>query len=176
MVDTPIKSPFESPQSPEVPVDAESALEADERAYEQTVESKEHFLEEDQSSLEEIRQAEQATPTASATGAHVQPVVRDEVTLRVEKILEEGMGDLYASLPDDAKPMFKKKGEEAASQIAVMIRTLKHEVAKVVRLIRDWLLTIPKANKFYLEQEAKIKTDALMEYVEARQDELSKHP
>lgn len=158
----------------EVPV-AETNVEADERAYEQLPESKETFLEQENGATTAIpipvsRASGQAPAAGGATGA------KDEVTVRVEKILEEGLGPLYASLPDEAKPLFKKKGEEAATQISVMARSLKLEVSKVIRLIRDWLLTIPKVNRFFLEQEAKIKTDALVEYVEARKEDLMKQP
>jgi hypothetical protein len=44
-----------------------------------------------------------------------------------------------------------------------MVRGLKIHAKKVVELIRDWLLTIPGVNKFFLEQEAKIKTDRVLE-------------
>lgn len=169
------KQPFVAESQPPEP----SGVEADERAYEQSPESREHFLEEEDSTKTKTNTFEAQPSTATGVAAPapsvVQPV-RDEVTLRVEKILEEGMGSLYADLPDSAKPLFKEKGEEAASQIAEMVRTLKVEVAKVVRLIRDWLLTVPKANKFYLEQEAKIKTDAIIDYVDARKEELSSRP
>lgn len=102
------------------------------------------------------------------------PIAKDEVDLRVEQILSDGLNNLYADLPENAKPIFKAKGEETAAQIAVMVRTFKFEVSKVIRLIRNWLLTIPKVNRFFLEQEAKIKTDSLVEYIQTRQDELSK--
>ena len=79
-------------------------------------------------------------------------------------------------MPETAKPLFRKKGEEAAHEISEMVRRLKLEVSKVVRLIRDWLLAIPNVNKFFLEQEAKIKTDRLVDLVEARKEDLSKSP
>ncbi len=180
MPDAPIKSPFETTEIVGAPeLDTETDIEADERAYEQLPESKEHFLEEEHTEAQRTAKKIEGSLAKHAAPARAQapapaPIVRDEVTLRVEKILEEGMGELYAGLPDSAKPVFKKKGEEAASQIAVMARSLKLEVAKVLRLIYDWLLVVPKANKFYLEQQAKIKTDALLDYVEARKEELSK--
>jgi len=149
-----------------------SGLEADERAYEQSPDSKETFLEKDPATVE----ADRPTPVqeqvpAATTAAHQ---AKDEVVVHVEKIMEEGLGGLYATLPDDAKPLFRKKGEEAAIEIASMVRTMKMQVARVLRLVRDWLLTIPKVNRFFLEQEAKIKTDELLEYAEARREDLSK--
>lgn len=157
----------------EVPTE-ESGVEADEQAYEQSSEAKEHFLEdqhEDAPTTQVSVKPVVAQPVAQVTAATQQ---QDAVTLEVEKILEEDLGDLYASLPEDAKPIFKRKGEEVAQQIAAMVRNLKVEVSRVIRVIRDWLLTIPKVNRFFLEQEAKIKTDMLIEYVEAQKEERNK--
>ncbi|MFH1078447.1 MAG: hypothetical protein V1745_04195 [Patescibacteria group bacterium] len=151
-----------------------SNIEADEQAYEQSQESKETFLEQE-------RPVEPAPPTpvqdqAATTIAAAAHPMKDEVVVHVEKIMEEGLGSLYASLPDNAKPIFRTKGEEAAIEISGMIRSLKFKAARALRLLRDWLLTIPKANRFFLEQEAKIKTDRILEYVEARREEMTKQP
>jgi hypothetical protein len=35
-------------------------------------------------------------------------------------------------------------------------------VKKILALIRDWLKLIPGVNRFFLEQEAKIKTDKIL--------------
>lgn len=97
---------------------------------------------------------------------------KDDVMLDVEEVLEDGMGMLFASLPEEAKPLFRRKGEEAASEISAMLRTARVKTGRVLRLIRDWLLTIPKVNRFFLEQEAKIKTDRILEL----HRELSEQP
>lgn len=116
-------------------------------------------------------------PTKPSVSASVpQPAPKDGVTKRVEEILEDGMGELYASLPPDAKPLFRKKGEEAASRISEMVRTAKVQVSHILQLIRAWLLTIPKVNKYFLEQEAKIKTDEIVEYAKEVAEPSSKQP
>jgi len=38
--------------------------------------------------------------------------------------------------------------------------------AAIMELVYEWLRMIPKVNKFFLEQEAKIKTDKLLKYAE----------
>jgi hypothetical protein len=166
---------LESPPESAVPAPELSPIKADEQAYEQRPESKEHFLEE----------AQEAPKTSAAANAPVprpKPQVAaptrtvDDVTLHVEQILEKDLGDLYATLPESAKPLFKKKGEDVSHQIATMVRTFRVEASRVVRLIRDWLLTIPNVNTFFLEQEAKIKTDALLEYDAARREDRAKQP
>ncbi len=158
----------------ELPPREESGVEADEQAFEQLKETEETFLEEG-AEAPVTRIGEHApTPTPAATVTVA--AVKDDATIQIEKIMEEGLGALYASLPDSAKPKFKQKGEEAATEIAVMVRTLKIQVARVLKLLRDWLLTIPNLNRFFLEQEAKIKTDRILELIEERKKELEKRP
>ena len=38
--------------------------------------------------------------------------------------------------------------------------------AAVMELVYEWLRMIPKINKYFLEQEAKIKTDKIVKYAE----------
>lgn len=119
------------------------------------------------------RAGEGVTFTSSSVPPPPSPVIqmpqmKDEVAQNVESILEDGLGDMYQHLPDDAKVVFKKKGEDVANQISDMVRKAKIQVQKVLQLIRDWLHTIPHANKFFLEQEAKIKTDRVLSYAQDR--------
>ncbi len=149
-----------------------SSVEADQRALEEIPESADTFLE----------QAETAAPTAvtqpagQTTPSSVIPLAKDEVFLEVEKILEAGLGEYVKDLPLEAKDRFTKKGEEVAGQIAAMVRTLQVKVKQVILLIRDWLLTIPGVNKFFLEQDAKIKTDRIVHYASERREEAQKQP
>ncbi|MBU0540701.1 hypothetical protein KKF59_02445 [Patescibacteria group bacterium] len=154
-----------------------SNLEADEMTYEQSPESKEHFLEKPTEEKALEKPAQEAEPRAVAAKPVKKPaaiIKKDEVLLNIERIMEHDLGGLYAELPDNAKPLFRKKGEEAAQEISGMVRNLKLKVARIVRLLRDWLLTVPKINRFFLEQEAKIKTDEIIEYAEARKEDLIK--
>jgi hypothetical protein len=140
-----------------------SGIEADEQTFENSAESKDTFLEE--AIATEEAPVTQLQQTAAQAKPQPKPVIKDHVTVTVEKILEEGLGELYAALPDSAKPKFREKGEHAAIEIAAMVRSLKFKVRKALELIRDWLLTIPSVNKFFLEQEAKIKVDKLADLV-----------
>ena len=95
--------------------------------------------------------------------AHVQlPPIRDEVTVKIEKVMEEGVGDAYARLSPVAKQEFKIKGEETANSIREMVKSGHAKAKNVFRLILEWLKMLPGVNKFFLEQEAKIKTDRIM--------------
>ncbi len=90
------------------------------------------------------------------------PQVRDEMTVRVEKILEEGIGDAYARLSPVAKQEFKIKGEQTAFKIAQLLKATHVKVKKILQLILEWLKLLPGVNRFFLEQEAKIKTDRIV--------------
>jgi hypothetical protein len=105
-----------------------------------------------------------AAPTPAPAPAAAERVVeKSEDLVQVEKILAEGLENLYKDLPDNRKQEFKVKGEETARQITDLLKAVKIQINKIVRLIVDWLKTIPGVNKFFLEQEAKIKADKLLE-------------
>lgn len=119
--------------------------------------------EEKQREQELLQQAEQLAPAASQPP----PVPKDPVVVDIENILADSLGEIYVGLPEDKKPMFKQKGEEVAVAIKQLIDSGKVKAKTVLDLIRDWLRLVPGINKFFLEQEAKIKTDEVMNYVEA---------
>ncbi|MFH1142503.1 MAG: hypothetical protein V1695_02210, partial [Candidatus Uhrbacteria bacterium] len=70
--------------------------------------------------------------------------------------------DLYFQLPPNKQKEFKIKGEETAGLIKQMLYSTKVKGRKIVGWIKDWLKMIPGVNKFFLEQEAKIKTDQIL--------------
>lgn len=125
----------------------------------------------------EQRQAEQTTEKKSTlekfahklVPAKVKKVVRpipqlqDEVSIKIEKILEIGLADEYAKLSPIAKQEFKIKGEETTAKIRELLLATHVKVKKIFFLIIEWLRILPGVNKFFLEQEAKIKTDLILE-------------
>lgn len=96
------------------------------------------------------------------------PRQMDELMARVEKILEEDLGDAYGRLSPIAKQEFKIKGEQTATKIRQLMRGTSLKVKKIFKLILDWLKMLPGINRFFLEQEAKIKTDRLIELHKTR--------
>lgn len=104
--------------------------------------------------------------TPSSSPASVISIVKNELTQRVESILEEGLTEVYEELPERDRPAFKARGEEIADTIRVMMQTAKFSFKKVISLIREWLQMIPGVNRFFLEQEAKIKADQLSHLAE----------
>jgi len=87
---------------------------------------------------------------------------RKEEEKQVEKILEHEMEEIYKKLPDDKKQEFRIKGEETTRKIVDLIDKGKAKARDVMKLIIEWLKIIPGVNRFFIEQEAKIKTDEIM--------------
>ena len=90
------------------------------------------------------------------------PQVQDTVTRQVEQILEAGLGDAFQALTPIQKQEFKIKGEETARKIRDLLRDAHMKVKKIFRLILQWLKILPGVNRFFLEQEAKIKADKII--------------
>ncbi|MDQ7814813.1 MAG: hypothetical protein RDU25_03360 [Patescibacteria group bacterium] len=150
----------------------ESGLEADRKAFERSPESKDVFLE--QPIPEEDAPVSKIIEGQPTTARAVPQAPADEVTVEVEKIMEEGLGEFFTTMPPEAKQKFKKKGEEVAKELSIMVRSFKVHFKRALQLIRDWLLTIPGVNKFFLEQEAKIKVDLIIALAEERKAEHDK--
>ncbi|OIO20269.1 MAG: hypothetical protein AUJ23_00640 [Candidatus Magasanikbacteria bacterium CG1_02_32_51] len=90
------------------------------------------------------------------------PIVKDEVTLKIEKIMEDGLEDAYKELTPIQQQEFKIKGEETAWNIRQVLKKTKIKIKEIFKLLLDWLKLLPGVNKFFLEQEAKIKADKII--------------
>ncbi len=151
------------PKSPEVPRTPENQQENPELAA--SAEAPERAAEpEKQPTVAERQPAAAAAPTAP-----VRPQ-KDPELMRVERTLEDGLGDIYVSMPKAARQRFKQKGEAVAVTLRNMIAGAKVSAKKVLALIREWLKMIPGVNRYFLEQEAKIKTDRILELAAKRKD------
>ena len=113
----------------------------------------------------QAKHGEQPKPAPAKFKRHYKPipVVQDETVLKIEKILASGLDDQFANLSPIAKQEFKIKGEETAVKIKELMQSTHIKVKKILYLIIEWLRILPGINKFFLEQEAKIKTDQLIE-------------
>ncbi|HJV33415.1 MAG TPA: hypothetical protein VJ694_05300 [Patescibacteria group bacterium] len=116
--------------------------------------------------------AEQAPATAPAATAPAAPVRaasapgKDPTTRGVESILEEDLGDTYKKMDPRLQAKFRKEGERVTARIVAMVKAAKLKARETLALISGWLKMIPGANKFFLIQEAKIKTDKLVALAE----------
>ncbi len=80
----------------------------------------------------------------------------------IERILEEDLIPLYKELSPEQKVQFKTEGERAVSQIEMIIKQAVVRVRDIVRILMKWLSLLPGVNRFYIEQEAKLKADKLL--------------
>jgi len=90
------------------------------------------------------------------------PQVRDEITVTVENIMSEGLKEAFQELSITEQQQFKIKGEETALKIRDLLKATHVKVKKIFQLILDWLKMLPGINRFFLEQEAKIKADKII--------------
>lgn len=87
---------------------------------------------------------------------------KSQELVEIENILSEHLESLYASLPDDQKPLFREKGEEAAKKIETLLDQAKIKVKQILEVIINWLSVVPGINKFFIEQQAEIKMNKLI--------------
>lgn len=155
MVDKPMEQKMHPETQPEIEAPPE---ELDLKVEKETVAEKEP--------TEQKNTPEQPTPQKPRPIPKPRPAVpapaKDAVMVKIEKIMEEGLNDSYQRLSPVAKQEFKLKGEQTASQIRELLKGTHVKVKKILRLILDWLRMLPGVNHFFLEQEAKIKTDKII--------------
>ena len=80
--------------------------------------------------------------------------------------LEDGLDPYFLKMTPAEKAEFKKVGEETAGKVMTLLKETKVKVVKILELIANWLKMIPGVNKYFLEQESKIKTDTLLKMKE----------
>ncbi len=92
------------------------------------------------------------------------PVVSSQIKVEkdIEGILAKGLDNVFLSMDAGTQQEFKKKGEETSQAIVVLLQKAKLKVKKIINLIVSWLKIIPRVNKYYIEQEAKIKTEEIL--------------
>jgi len=145
-----------SPKETQAPVlSPEQQFESRELEPGQIETQSESFLEEAISGLKSKLRSTKKKPTTV-------PIVRDALTIEVEKVMEAGLKDAFKELNPVQRQEFKIKGEQTATQIRDLLRAAHVKVKKIIRLLIEWLKMLPGINRFFLEQEAKIKADKII--------------
>lgn len=90
------------------------------------------------------------------------PVLRDALSMQVEKIMEQGLADAYKALPPVKQQEFKLAGERTAYAIRELLKKTHVKIKKIFKLLFAWLRLLPGVNRYFLEQEAKIKADKIL--------------
>ncbi len=153
----------------EAPKLTESFQETPEQKSVETPEtSPEQIVAPEQTPEQEIRESQESSEQTTAAAA--EPAQQIAIALNepsrlekeVEFILSEDLTDLFLAMPSEKQLVFKQKGEETTVKVYEILNSSKVNVKKIFKLIREWLKLIPGVNRFYLEQEAKLKTDKIL--------------
>lgn len=99
-------------------------------------------------------------PDIRAIGSAFAP--QSKLRKQVESVLSKGLDEIYLNLSAAERDEFKKQGEKTAEKISRILMSVKINMREIIKLIRKWLMLIPGVNKYFLEQEAKIKADELV--------------
>ena len=114
------------------------------------------------SSLPALKENNVLVPLEPADSSTNHTITKDKELLAIENILAEGLEGAYHHMQPNDKENFKKQGEVIATTIQKILHETKQQVQKIFQLILSWLRALPRVNKFFLEQEAKIKTDKII--------------
>jgi len=79
----------------------------------------------------------------------------------IDDILEDGLDKFFLEMSPTEQKHFKEEGEKTVFKINQLLDKTRVSVVKIVSLIKNWLNLIPKINRYFLEQEAKIKADKI---------------
>jgi len=109
--------------------------------------------------------AEEAAPYPAQAAPTALPA-KSPVIEKIENVLEEDLEQIYFQMPAEKQAEFAQAGEVTASKIAMLLSGVKIKVKKILELVVGWLKMIPGVNQYFLEQEAKIKTDKILELKE----------
>lgn len=102
-------------------------------------------------------------PSDAISGSSVLVSASDyERQKHIDKILAEGLNDVFLTMKPSEQQKFKEEGEKTVKKINELLTHAKVKLNKIINLIRRWLKLIPKVNRHFLEQEAKIKADRIM--------------
>jgi len=123
---------------------------------------REEVIEEIEEHQEPKKRPPIAAASASAPAAAPPFFAKSERLMRIENILEEDLEDAYFKMEPERQKKFKAEGEKAAAQIERLLAKTRVKTHKVFKIILRWLRIIPGINRYFLRQEAKIKTDKII--------------
>lgn len=104
----------------------------------------------------------EGSPTVAPTTQPARSQKKSPLRQEIENVLEEGLLPMYKELTTRQRLQFKQRGEQTADLIEKVLQKAKVTIIELIRLIRRWLQLLP-VNVFFLEQEAKIKAEKIME-------------
>ena len=101
-----------------------------------------------------------AGPELIRPGVASRPVAQRQK--EIEEVMSKNIDKYYLKMDKPTQMEFKRVGEETAKKINQILLEGKVKARKIIDLIRTWLAMIPGINKYFIEQETKIKTDEII--------------
>lgn len=116
-----------------------------------------HIIEKQKTTTSAEKQSVVIAPPLS-----VNSVWQQQRAQAIDLILAEGLNDVFMKMSPADQKAFQLKGEETVVKINELLNKTKINLGKIIDLIKAWLKMVPGINKFFLEQEAKIKADKII--------------
>lgn len=138
----------------------ETKTEKPESSSEQSFEQEKQALEKKMDQTEQLKINSSAMVTPSVSKSDVS--YEDRRIQAIEEIMSAGLDQAFLKMSPKEQKKFKEEGEKTAKKINILFKKAKLEASKVIKLISRWLQLIPGVNRFFLEQEAKIKSDKII--------------
>lgn len=154
-LETPVITPEAAPKTPE-----QTAKETAFEKYKQV---------DDENPEESPYVIKQAKPTKADIQ---QATVKSQQLQDIEDLMTKDLSEMYQRMSPEDQQKFKAKGEEVAQEIDSLMQRAKLTAKRVLHLIRSWLKLVPGINKFFLEQEAKIKAEELIHFARKHNNKI----
>ncbi len=149
-------------------LDEEETLEESQEEGREILEATEAEKKDFEAHKEDMGTVLQAQQHATAQQTKPKPIAK------IEDVLSDGLDAYFVKMPVNKQAEFKKVGEETSAEVWKLLKSVKVKVVEILDLIRRWLGMIPGVNKFFIEQESKLKTDQLIRLKEEGQLEEDK--
>lgn len=154
--------PFESIK--EIPLEQIKSPDKDRESLLTTVEKEktkegQEIEEQEEGEKDKVKDKFEESSLLSKTNSNLALKKREEA---IDNILAEGLSNIFLKMKENEQKQFKQKGEETAKKINILLSDAKTKANKIIDLIRKWLKLIPGVNKFFIEQETKLKADKIM--------------
>jgi len=100
--------------------------------------------------------------TPGSTRATLVEIPKDPVQIKIDGIFERNVADAFGELQPLQQEAFRVAAETAARAVRALLSAPKLEPAKIREVVTGVLRLLPETNPWWVEQEAALKTEALV--------------
>lgn len=137
----------------------EKSFEAGKQTYEQSVQDKERRVGQETST----KPVKNPARKKSAKTKPAPVAVSDQEVYEIKSVLGEDLGPSYYKMTPEEQRQFLSEEEKVAVEIDEELHKPRVKAKKIFKLIFNWIKGIPLVNSFFAKQEAKIKTEKIIE-------------